>query len=82
LFFRDFPTLDGSDFYSSPRGDLDTPLYEKKNKIEKTKFLAWERGGVPLSNQDSYFLYASVDTLILAHSTNSRSFDQANARRI
>jgi hypothetical protein len=31
LVFRDFPTLDGSDFYSISRGDLDTPLYISKN---------------------------------------------------
>jgi len=43
-FFRDSPTLDGSDFYSTHRGDLDTPLHEKK-KIEKKIFLVQERGG-------------------------------------
>jgi hypothetical protein len=45
-FFRDFPTLDGSDFYSSPRGDLDTPLYEKKTESKRQNF--WRgKGGSP-----------------------------------
>ena len=47
-FFRDFQTLDGSDFYSTSRGDLDTPFYKKKQKSKKIIFLAWERGGGPL----------------------------------
>ena len=46
-FFRDFPTLGGSDFYRTPRGDLDTPLFKKKEKIEKQDILAQERGGSP-----------------------------------
>ena len=47
-FFRDFPTWDGSDIYSTPRGDLDRPLYEILKKSKKTFFLLGKGGGVPL----------------------------------
>ncbi len=36
-FFRDFPILNGSSFYSTPREDLDAPLHKRKKK-----FSAWE----------------------------------------
>ncbi len=45
-FFRDYPTLDGSDFYSTSRGDLDTPLYKNKNKSKK-KIFGLGKGGSP-----------------------------------
>jgi len=44
VFQRLPPTLDGSDFYSTHRGNLDTPLHEKKIG-KKIFFLAQERGG-------------------------------------
>ena len=45
-FFRDFPTWDQSDFYNTPRGDLDTPLYKKKKS--KKNFFLLGKGGCPL----------------------------------
>ena len=47
-FFRDFSALDGSDFYSAPRGNLDTPLYRKNPKSKKKIFWLRKGGGVPL----------------------------------
>ena len=44
-FFRDFPTWDRPDFYNTPRGDLDTPLYKIKKKSKKNFFLLGKGGG-------------------------------------
>ena len=44
-FSRDFPTLDGSDFYSTRRRDRDTPFHEKKENIEKNIFGSGKGGG-------------------------------------
>jgi hypothetical protein len=44
-FSRDFPTWDGSDFYSRTRGDLDGSLHEIKKQLKK-KFFLPGKGGV------------------------------------
>ena len=46
-FFRDLATLDGSDFYSTHRVDLDTPLHDKKTKTKKKIFWSRKGGGSP-----------------------------------
>ena len=53
-FFRDFPTLGGSDFYSTHRGDLDTSLHEKKQKSKKS-FFGSGKGGVPLKTSEETY---------------------------
>ncbi len=52
-FFRDFPTLDGSRIYSTPREDLDGPLHKRKTKSEKKNF-GLGKGGLPLRPKMSY----------------------------
>jgi hypothetical protein len=61
--------LDGSDFYSTSRGDLDTPLYNKKQKSKKKIFGLRKGGGVPLTK----FSKRNQSLLSLDNTTNASS---------
>ncbi len=62
--------MDGSDFYRTSRGDLDTPLYNKKRKSKK-KIFGLGRGGGPLKQIKNYFNFEYQSKGLLVH----RSWD-------